>query len=296
MDISQDELEFKWLAAAESYEASILFSKDRGTPLAESWQKIGFCYSLASKQAREQEDFKKIRQQAVHAYQKAAKLFGENSDPKSKGESSKCYSLAEYKQSWIASNPQEKDAHLQKCYNFGKEAITFFNKAKDEKNSGITFNILAQCLFDRIYLSLVESEKKEFVQEGIEFSNDAISIFEKLEIKEDLVVALFLATLHYWYLANIGENEAIRKDSSEKCLEYSEKTLKLSQELNNPYVIAKSYWARTLATSFFTDDLKSSLNYAKQMLEQASTVRDTYIQGIAYYFLAFITDLMIPSE
>ena len=244
----------------------------------------------------DKEDFTKLRQQAVQAYQRAAKLFGENSDPKSKGQSLKCSSLAEYKQSWIASNPQEKDLHLQKCYRFGREALTFFNKAKDEKNSGKTFSILSQCLFDRIYLSSVESEKKAFVQEGIDFSNNAISIFEKLEIREDLVVALYLAALHYWYLANIGENEAIRKDSSEKCLEYSEKTLKLSQEFDNPYVKAKSYWARTLATLFFTDALKSSLNYAKQMLEQASTVRDTYIQGIAYYLLAFSTDLMISSE
>ena len=296
MDINQDEVEFKWLEAATFYEENIVSPKDRGLLLAQSWQKIGFCYNFASRQARNREDFKKLRQQATQAYERAAKLFGENSDPKSKGESFKCSSLAEYMQSWIASDSAEKDVCLQKCSNFGREALASFKKAEDETDYAQTCCILSQCLFDRVYLSSVESEKKAFVQEGIEFSNNAISIFEKLEIKEDIVVALYLATLHNWYLANIGENEALRKDSSEKCLAYSEKTLKLSREFDNPYVKAKAYWARTLATLFFTDDLKSSLHYAKQMWEQASTVRDTYLQGIASYFLAFTTDLMIPSE
>ncbi len=296
MNISQDELDFKWLEAAKSYEENSISSKDRGSTLAQSWQRIGFCYSLASRQARDQKDFKKLRQQATQAYQRAAELFGENSDPKSKGESLKCSSLAEYTQSWIAQNPEEKDVCLQKCLSFGREALASFKKAEDETNYSQTCNILSQCLFDRVYLSSVESEKKAFVQEGIEFSNDAISIFEKLEMSEDLVVALHLATLHNWYLANIGEKEAIRKASSEKCLEYSEKTLKLSRDFNNPYVKAKSFWARTLATLFFTENLETSLSCAKQMWEQALTIRDTYLQGIASYFLAFTTDLMIPSE
>ncbi len=296
MDAIQDELEFKWLKAAKSYEENVISSKEQGFALAQSWQKIGFCYSFASRQARDQEDFKKLRQQAAQAYQWAAKLFGKNSDLKSKGESFKCSSLAEYMQSWIASDSAEKDVCLQKCSNFGREALAFFKKSEDETNYGQTCSVLSQCLFDRVYISSVESEKKALVQEGIEFSNNAISIFEKLAVKEYLVIALYLATLHNWYLANIGEKEAIRKDSSKKCLAYSEKTLKLSREVDNPYVKAESFWARTLATLFFTDDLKSSLNYAKQMWEQASAVRDTYLQGIASYFLAFTTDLMIPSE
>jgi KaiC/GvpD/RAD55 family RecA-like ATPase len=296
MEISQYELEFKWLEAAKSYEENILSSKEQGSSLAQAWKKIGFCYSLASRQARDQEDFKKLRQQAVQAYRRAAELFGENSDPKNKGKSLKCSSLSQYTQSWILSDPEEKDVSLQKCCTFGREALPFFKKAKDDLNYGRTCNILSQCLFNRVYLSSVESEKKAFIQEGIEFSNNAISICEKLEIKEDLVIALYLATLHNWYLANIGEKEALRKASSEKCLEYSEKAMKLSQEFDNPYVKVKSFWARTLATLFFTEDLEKSLNCAKQMSEQALSIRDTYLQGIASYFLAFTKDLMISSE
>ena len=296
MDTSQYELEFKWLEAAKSYEELILSSTDKGFALAQSWQRIALCYSYASRQARDQEDFKKLRQQAVQAHQKAAELFGENSDSKSKGASLKSFALAQYAQSWIASNPEEKDICLQKCFKSGREALEFFKKAGDEISYGQTCNILSRCLFDRIYLSLIESEKQDFVREGIEFSNNAISIFDKFERNEELAVALYLATLHNWYLANIGETVALRQDSSAICLANSEKALKLSQDSDNPYVKAESFWARALATLFFTENLDSSLSYAKQMWEQASTVRDAYLQGIASYFLAFTTDLMVPNE
>ncbi|TRO51211.1 hypothetical protein E2P61_06690, partial [Candidatus Bathyarchaeota archaeon] len=296
MDISQYESEYKWLEAAKSYEEMILSSQDKEFSFAQSWQRIGLCYSYASRQARDQEDFRKLRQQAVQAYEKAAELFGQNADPKSKGERLKSFALAEYAKAWIASNPEEKQACLQRCFDSGREALDFFKKAEDEINYGQTCNILSQCLFDRIYLSLVESEKHEFVRKGIEFSNNAISIFGKLEIKEELVVAFYLATLHNWYLANIGETEALRQDSSKACLTNSEKALKLSQESDNPYIKAESFWARTLATLFFTENLESSLSCARQMWEQASTARDSYLQGIASYFLAFTTDLMIPGE
>lgn len=213
MDVSQDELEFKWFEAAKYYEEAISSSEDTGLPAAQYWQRIGFCYGRASRQARDQEDFKKLRQQAVQAYKKAAELFGKNSELKSKGESSKCLALAEHMQSWIASNSAEKDEFLKKCHSFGREALAFFEKAGDDINYGKICNILSQCLFDRIYMAPVESEKMDFVKEGIELSDIAISIFEKHEIKEDLVSALYLATLHNWYLANIGEQETLRKDS-----------------------------------------------------------------------------------
>jgi KaiC/GvpD/RAD55 family RecA-like ATPase len=295
MEFSQDELDFKWLEAAKSYEEKISSSEDTSLLAAQSWQRIGYCYSFASRQVTDREDFKKFRQKATQAYERAGALFRKSSEPKDRGIGLRCSALADYMRSWISSNSAEKDNFLRKCYNSGKEALDYL-KETDKIGYGQTCNILSQCLFDRVYLSSVESEKLDFSQEGIRFSDDAISIFEKLERNEELVSALCLATLHSWYLANIGEKEESRKSFSDKCLTYSEKALKLSGEFDNPYVKAKSFWARTLATLFFTENLESALNYARQMLEQASNVRDNYLKGIAFYLLAFSTDLMIPSE
>ncbi|MCW4031506.1 MAG: hypothetical protein NWE80_03985, partial [Candidatus Bathyarchaeota archaeon] len=297
MKISQNELEFKWFEAAKTYEEIIKSSKSSDLNLAQSFQKIGYCYRYASRQARDQEDFKDLRTKAVQSYEEAAKLFGENSDPKNKGKGLECSALAEYLRSWIAPNSVEKDVYLKKCCDFGREALASFRKINDQINYSKTCNVLSQALFDRVYLSSVESEKKNFAKEGIEFSNKAISILEKYQEKKDLILAQYLATLHSWYLSNISETEALRKIASEKCLKYAEEATKLSQEVNDPYVKAESFWAMALASIFgVTENLQSSLSCAKQMLKQASIVRDAYLQGIAYYFIAYTTYLMIPSE
>jgi KaiC/GvpD/RAD55 family RecA-like ATPase len=57
-----------------------------------------------------------------------------------------------------------------------------------------------------------------------------------------------------------------------------------------------SMWARALSTLFFTEEIESSLEYAKEMLQHASLVRDNYFKGIASYLLAYITDWMVPKE
>ncbi len=296
MDVSQFEIEFKWFEAAKNYEETISSAESTDLSSAQMWQRIGFCYGLASRQAMDQEDFKKLRTKATQAYKKAAELFGKNSELESKWKSVKCSALAEHMRSWIASNSAKKDEFLKNCYDFGREALALLEKASDKIDYGKVCNILSQCLFDRIYLASVEKEKMDFVKEGINLADTAISIFEQLGRKEDLVAALYLATLHNWYLANIGEQLTLRKDSSKKCLAYSEKAFKLAQEVNNPYVKSESFWARALATLFFTENLESSLGCAKQMWEQASVLRDNYLKGVASYLLAFTTDLMIPSE
>jgi KaiC/GvpD/RAD55 family RecA-like ATPase len=296
MEISQDEKDFKWLEAAKSYEEALGSLKDSGLHAAESWQRIAVCYNFASKQTPDLEDFKKLRLKAAQAYDKAAELYGKESEPKNKGEGLKCDALAAYMRSWIASNSAEKDDFLKECYDSGREALNFLKEAGDKTSYGQTCNILSRCLFDRVYLASLESQKNGFIQEGTDFSDQAISIFEKLEKTEELVTALYLTTLHNWYLANIDAKEAIRKEAIEKCLAYSEKALKLSDEIENPYVKAESCWAMALSTVCFTDNLESALNCAKQMWEQASNVRDNYLKGIASYLLAFSMDLMIPSE
>ncbi|MCK5628785.1 hypothetical protein KAI12_04890, partial [Candidatus Bathyarchaeota archaeon] len=147
-----------------------------------------------------------------------------------------------------------------------------------------------------MYIAPIEAEKRELVQEGIALSDDAISVLTKSENKDELLLALSLATFHSWYYANIGEREVLRKDFSNKCLDYSEKAIKLLKEVANPYSKATSLWTIALTTFFFTEKIDSSLDYAKEMWELSSLIKDNYFKGIASYLLAFITDLMVPGE
>ena len=77
MDFSQNEKDYKWFEAAKSYE-QILQSISLPISSAEDyWQRIGYCYDLASRQTKDVEGFENLRQLAVKAYEKAAGLFGE---------------------------------------------------------------------------------------------------------------------------------------------------------------------------------------------------------------------------
>ena len=57
MDIAKAEAEYKWLDAAKLYEQSASVG-DSSAP--DSWRRIGFCYELASRQAKNAEDFTSV--------------------------------------------------------------------------------------------------------------------------------------------------------------------------------------------------------------------------------------------
>ena len=296
MDASRAELDYKWLDAAKSYE-QVLYSKSKTVFFAaESWQKIGFCYSLASRQARDIEEFKKFRQLAVEAYEKAAKLFREDSSLENQGKSAECLAIAEYTRSWLASSSSEKERMLDGCCAYGKKALEAFKKTGDELSYGKTCNNLSLCLFNRLVIASTLEEKRKIVQEGIDNASDGILVLSKLENKDELLTAFSLASLQSWYAANISEQEEERRDLANRCLRYSENAITLSKEISNPYSKAMSMWAGALSTLFFTEKIESSLEYAKEMLQHASVIRDNYFKGIAFYLLAHITDWMVPRE
>ena len=296
MDINQQEIDFKWFEAAKVYELSIESKEDIDSINPEIWEKIGFCYSMASRQALSFEEFKKFRQSSAEAYENAAEIYGKDSNLENQGRSAECLALANYTRSWFAPNSDDKDANLRKCQEKGMAALEIFRKNGDKIKYSETCNILSQCLFDRVYLASVEADKKKFVLEGIDLSAEAISVLLKLKDKEALLLALSLATLQSWYYANIGETEDLRKDFSKKCLAYSEKAIGLSREVGNSYSREMSLWAGSLAILCFTEKLETALEYAKEMWEKACLMGDNYFKGIASYLLALITDLKIPGE
>ena len=288
--------DYNWLELAKSFEHDLISSSKSICDVAESWSKIGSFYNMASRQSISLEEFKKIRSLAVGAYERASSFFGQDTSLLNQGKSSACLGLAEYMRSWIAANSQEKDKILDKSINLSLEALKKFKEAKKNLNYGRTCNLLSQCLFDRVYLATIEKDKTKFVRKGIEFSEDAVSVFEDLEENNDLLLAYSLLAIQCWYLANIGEKEQIRKEFIERCLSNSKKAIELSEKVDSPYLQANALWARALATLFFTDDLESSLNLSRKMWEVSSDITDNYFKGISSYLLAFVTDLIIPGE
>jgi len=289
------EKKYDWLKAAKSYE-EVLHSESITSSLAsEIWESIGFCYSRASTQTEDFEEFKKIRQLAVEAYKSAAKLFEKEDGLKNQGKSAQCYARAEYVGSWLQSSPSEKTKMLDECRLFAKKSLEAYKNAGDQLGQGKMGNDLLLCLLERLYVASDWSEITSIVQEGIDCADEAIAVLSKLENKSELLRAYSIASLQSWY-AYITEQEEKRTGLMRRSLSYMEKALKLSKEVDDLYYTAMSNWAAAFCSLLFTENVESSLGYAKEMLRQGIILRDNYLKGVSSYVLAFATDMINVGE
>ena len=117
------EKKYGWLYAVWTYEQSLLSVEETGSFAAEIWQQIGFCYERASRQTEDVGEFSKLRQQAVEAYQEAARQFEKINTGKYVGKIAQCNALAEYSRSWLASASSEKAIILDECRANGEKAL-----------------------------------------------------------------------------------------------------------------------------------------------------------------------------
>ena len=108
MDVCQEETEYKWFEAARFYEQKLESESPSGIVAAESWQKIGFCYDLASRQAKDTEEFASLRRLGIRAYERAAEFYKENMT-EHRGKREYCFAIAEYLRSWLAADSLSRE-------------------------------------------------------------------------------------------------------------------------------------------------------------------------------------------
>jgi len=291
----QQEEKCDWSKAAEYYEEALRAESMTVPFAAETWDRIGFCYTRASTQTEDLEGFRKIRQLAVEAYKSAAKLFEKEEGLKNQGRSAQCYAIAEYVRSWLASNPSEKKTMLDECRSLGKKSLEAYGNAGEELSYGKMCNDLLLCLLERLYVASDSREMRDVAQEGIDWADKAIAVLSRLENKSELLRAYFTASLQSWY-AYISEEEEKGNELMRRSLSYSEKALELSREVDNVYYSAMSDWAAAFCNLLFTGKVESAAEYANEMLQKGMILRDNYLKGVASYVLAFATDWMVLKE
>lgn len=295
MDLSQLEKEYKWFDAAKSYEQELRSEPRSDSRLADSWQRIGFCYDLSSRQAKSQEEFKERRRLAITAYEQAADLFSKDG-PKNKGKSAECLAIAEYLRSWIASDSTEKRKTLDKARSL---VATVLQECKSDQNGlryGQIANLMSKILFERSFIGVSGREMSEIAREALNLANEAAFALSSPENKDELAMTYALASLHAFYMALINEQEEESKAVTGKSISYAERGIAISRETNNPYSRAMSLWAGTLSNLYYTENVDAALRYAREMLEQASLADDNYFRGLANYLIAHVIDQQIISE
>ena len=296
MEICSEEKEYKWFEAAKAYE-QVLHSGTVDVPSAmEVWNKIGYCYSLASRQASTVEDYRQLRTLAIRAFEKAVEKLDEVKYPDLAGRRALSLATAEYIRSWLAPNSSEKIKILDKCRFHSEEALKKFKQINKEQEYAQAAIILIRCVFERLYITTKWEEINTLARQALSNLESVLSVLAKAGSNTDLLFVYALGSLQTWYVANICENENDRKDLACKSVSYAEKAIELSKEADNPYAKALSLWAGVYSSLYFTERLDSSHQYAKEMLGIATVVKDNFLMGIAHYLLSHVLDYMVPGE
>ncbi len=292
----EHEKAYEWTEAARCYE-QVVVSSAKTSFINDLWEKIGFCYAYASRQAKNTADFLKLRQSAVEAYHRSAKNVDTEETLEGQAKRAQRNAAAAFVGSWLAPTPQEKRAKLDESLRLGKESLERYKTAADKLNYGKVCNDLLFCFFERLCVASDWKELKNIAQEGVNYGLDAIEVLSKLGDENELLSAYFMASLLNWYTANFSEQEEqARKELSQRSLSYSEKALELSKQVDSPYLIAMANWAAAFATLIFTEKIEDAMRYAEEMLKQGTAARDNYLKGVACYVLAFVKDAKMMRE
>ena len=287
---------YDWLVAANSYQQAVIVIP-RTASASEIWEKIGFCYHLASRQTEDQEEFKKHTRSAVRAYKKAALLLKEDTKLESQASSLRLGALAEYIASWVASNPSKKKEFLSKSCELAESSLNAYKSVGNEFEYGRTSVDTLMCFFERLHVASDSQEMKRVCEEAIGCADEAVIILSKYKDQGELLRAYSFASLLGWYVANFAEmEERHQKEVIQRTMNYSGKALELSKHLDSPYCTALSNWAASLCTLLFTEKPELAQKYAREMLGHSIKVKDNYLKGIAFYLLAFTTDWMMVRE
>lgn len=292
----EQESKYGWLYAAWSYENALRLKPEETAFFAETWQQIGFCYKLAARQSENLEEFEKLQVLAIGAHEEAAKYFEKIEDKKNNGKSDYCKAISKLLEYQLNPTYDEKTKSLEACNLFGKRALEKFQRNDYKLYIGMTLNTILECIWEQSRIAQTVDGKHALTQEGLRFCGEAISILQKVGDPHELLNAYYLSSLHYWYAANTSDKEEACNTLAQISLEYAEKALTISKDLEDPYLIANSLWATTLSTLFFTDKTVAALEYGREMLEKGKLVHDNYLNGIASYLLALATDDLVNIE
>ncbi len=288
-----EEGNYNWSEAARHYEQLLSSKSKTALSEAETWQKIGSCYTRASTQVKDSDDFTRTRQLAAHAYVSAASLYEKEARLKDQGKGANCQALAEYIRSWLAPTASEKRETLDKCRMLLGKSLEAYEKAEDWLSYGKACNDLLLCLIDRLYVAADWKEMTNIAQEGIDRADTAIKVLMKLGDKRELLRAFSMASLQSWQAHSCVTN---RQQIMRRSLSFSERALELSQEVNDLYYTAVADWGAALASLLFTEKVESASKLAQDMLQHATAAKDIYLKGVASYVLTFIIDWTVARE
>ncbi|UCH37450.1 MAG: hypothetical protein JSV76_07180, partial [Candidatus Bathyarchaeota archaeon] len=237
-----------------------------------------------------------LRQQAIEAYRIAVTLLMNENNVKQEGLIAEYQAIAEFLSAFLQSTPEAKQATLDTCCQLAHTSLAVYQDHGDDLHYAKVCNDLLVYLFERLTMASDWDEKLNILDAGIEYAEKVVTLIGTTKIPREAIRSYTYACLLTWYASHVSEQEVERQSFEKQSLDYGQRALQISSDDIDHYDIALAYWAVGFSTLLSTGNVEIATKYTRETLTKGQQIRDNYIQGLAYYLLATITNMKNLKE
>jgi hypothetical protein len=281
--IGEQEKEYDWLGAAESYKKTLILVPGRDfLKLGEIHERLGCAFYWAAMQAESQEEFKDRMCKAVAGYEKAKGFYERMSEQGKTPRMLRCDAMIAFIDYWLASKVPERKRLLDECWQRTKEALDAFKESGNALEYGKTYNELSLSAYHLYSLEWNFQAAEKIIREAVGYGEQAITLLSGVKDRYELAKAYvktahYLSLFGYCFIPDINEKSSYYQKGHgcwQRAIELSEDTALL--ELLSPSLLGGIIW-----------NFDEELVHFEKALGCAEKTRDKFLIGTALDSLAY---------
>jgi KaiC/GvpD/RAD55 family RecA-like ATPase len=275
------EKRYEWLQAAEVYSKATKLALKHQDPLKATGlqERLGFCFYRSAFQAQTNIEFRKLLKQAINAYETESQILGEIKEENNQAKLDDAHALVTYTKSWLETKISKKRKLIDEWWTIENQVLKAYESSGDLHSVGKTCNNLIEwSSYDRFHLEKTSAVKEKIFKETILLAEKSIQALSKLDNKYELARAYCSYSGYHGFIENIFEDENESLQFTQKCRDYANKALELSQEIGDAYLIGRSYFSAASAVHQLVEPFLL-LEIAEKILKQGKIAKDNYLIG-----------------
>jgi hypothetical protein len=278
----EHEKTYEWLQAKQFYKkaADLALEMKDLLKAAELQERLGYCLYRAAFQAQTNSDFRKLLKQAIQAYEKESKILGEIKEENNQIKLDHAHALVAYTNSWLETKPIKKRKLVNEWWTLENNVLKAYESSGDLHSVGKTCNNITEwSSYDRLHLELENtSEQRKVFKETNYLVDKSVQTLSKLDNKYELARAYCSYSGYYALFENILKDAIKILEFAQRCRDYANKALEISQEIGDEWLTGKSYLSAASATQVRADPVLL-LKLGENILKTGNIVKDNYLIG-----------------
>lgn len=289
---SEEEKQWNWLGAAETYDKALKQVPDGNHQrIGDILERKAYAFHKAALQADANDQFEKRIREAIEGYAKAKQAYESATGPAAAGWRHRCDGMTSYLEYWLASNSADKKKLADKAWKYAKSSLSIFEAAGRSQDFAVTFNQLSYAAAVSYDYDGQAESRENTLKEALSYAEKSIRHLSELDDTENLArahakAAGLLVAIEVDF-ATFREKDKFDLDAWNHWL----KARELAEEValsEIPFIVLLLSWPAACTTE------QRSAIYSKGM-EVAERARDHFMKGCILDGLAQRKFLMAMS-